>query len=98
KSIFEVHGNGFKVQTASSAKEAIRCLENSEFDLVITDMKMERDTSGYDVIRAANKQLYKPAVAILTSYPLLGHDWNSEAAKSMLVKPMNTDDLLRRVN
>jgi DNA-binding response OmpR family regulator len=36
-------------------------------------------------------------VAILTAYPLLGGDWKTQGANSMLVKPMNTDDLLRRI-
>jgi DNA-binding response OmpR family regulator len=58
---------------------------------------MEHEKAGYDVIRAAKKTDYNPAVAILTAYPLLGGDWKSEGAQSMLVKPMNTDDLLRRI-
>jgi DNA-binding response OmpR family regulator len=65
--------------------------------MVITDMKMEHDKAGYDVIRAAKKTDYDPAVAILTAYPLLGGDWKTQGAHSMLVKPMNTDDLLRRI-
>jgi DNA-binding response OmpR family regulator len=36
-------------------------------------------------------------VAILTAYPLLGSDWKAKGAQSMLVKPMNTDDLLRQI-
>ena len=36
-------------------------------------------------------------MAILTAYPLLGGDWKTQGAQSMLVKPMNTDDLLRRI-
>src|SRR5215469_13260281 len=65
--------------------------------MVITDMRMETETAGYDVIRAAKKQDYDPAVAILTAFPLLGSDWKEEGADSMLVKPMNTNDLLRQI-
>jgi DNA-binding response OmpR family regulator len=60
-------------------------------------MKMEHEKAGYEVLRAARKTDYDPAVAILTAYPMLGGDWKSEGAQSMLVKPMNTDDLLRRI-
>lgn len=95
KAILEIHG--FDVETAGSAKEAISKLKVNTYHMVITDMKMEHDKAGYDVIRAANNTDYKPAVAILTAYPLLGGDWKSEGAQSMLVKPMNTDDLLRRI-
>jgi len=33
----------------------------------------------------------------LTAYPVSGSDWQSEGADSMLVKPMNTNDLLRQI-
>jgi DNA-binding response OmpR family regulator len=95
KTILEI--NGFDVETASSAKEAVSKLKANSYHMVITDMKMENDHAGYEVIRSAKKADYHPAVAILTAYPLLGGDWKSEGAQSMLVKPMNTDDLLRQI-
>ena len=95
KAILEI--NGFEVETASSAKEAKGKLSGSAYQMVITDMRMETETAGYDVIRAAKKQDYDPAVAILTAFPLLGSDWKEEGADSMLVKPMNTNDLLRQI-
>ena len=95
KTILEIHN--FEVETAASAKEAISKLKGNTYHMVITDMKMEHDKAGYDVIRAAKKTDYNPAVAILTAYPLLGGDWKTQGANSMLVKPMNTDDLLRRI-
>lgn len=95
KAILEIHG--FDVETASSAKEAVSKLKANSYHMVITDMKMEHERAGYDVIRTAKKADYGPAVAILTAYPLLGGDWKAEGAQSMLVKPMNTDDLLRQI-
>jgi DNA-binding response OmpR family regulator len=95
KTILEIHN--FDVETAVSAKEAISKLKANTYHMVITDMKMEHEKAGYDVIRAAKKTDYSPAVAILTAYPLLGGDWKTQGAQSMLVKPMNTDDLLRRI-
>src|SRR5215831_15128482 len=82
KAILEIHN--FDVETAVSAKEAIGKLKANTYHMVITDMKMEHDKAGFDVIRAARKTDYNPAVAVLTAYPMLG-------------KPMNTDDLLRRI-
>ena len=95
KAILEM--NGFEVETAGSAKEASVKLGKSAYHMVITDMRMETDTAGYDVVRAAKKQEYDPAVALLTAYPLLGSDWQDRGANSMLVKPMNTNDLLRQI-
>jgi DNA-binding response OmpR family regulator len=95
KAVLEIHG--FEVETAASGKEAVSKLKAASYHMVITDMKMEHDRAGYDVIRSAKKTDYNPAVAILTAYPLLGSDWKNEGAQSMLVKPMNTDDLLRQI-
>jgi DNA-binding NtrC family response regulator len=89
--------NGFEVETAASAREAEGKLVNGDFHMVITDMRMETETAGYDVIRMAKQQAYNPAVAILTAYPSLGSDWKSRGAESMLVKPMNANDLLRQI-
>jgi DNA-binding response OmpR family regulator len=95
KAILEI--NGFEVETAASAKEATTKLKSAEYHMVITDMRMEHERAGYDVVRFARRQKYNPAVALLTAYPLLGSDWRNEGANSMLVKPMNTNDLLRQI-
>ena len=95
KAILEM--NGFDVETAASAREAKQKLAKNEYHMVITDMRMETDTAGYDVVKAARAQTYDPAVALLTAYPLLGSDWQDRGANSMLVKPMNTNDLLRQI-
>ncbi len=95
KAILEMHG--FEVETAASAGEAIRKLDQHSYHMIITDMKMETETAGYDVIRAAREQPYDPATAILTAYPTLGSDWHSQGAQSLLVKPVGTEDLLRQI-
>jgi DNA-binding response OmpR family regulator len=95
KAILEIHG--FEVDTASSARDAITQLQANRYHMVITDMKMEKEESGLEVIREARKAQYDPAIAILTAYPMLGGEWKAEGAQSMLVKPVNTDDLLRQI-
>src|ERR1700739_3113333 len=90
--------NGFEVETAGNSREAIAKLQNgSQYHMVITDLKMESETAGYDVIRIAKQLENSPAVAILTAFPSLGSGWKHEGADSMLVKPMNTEDLLRQI-
>ena len=95
KAVLEI--NGFEVETATSAREAQQKLKKNTYHMVITDMRMETETAGYDVIRTAKKQDYNPATAILTAYPTLGSDWKSEGAQSLLVKPVGTEDLLRQL-
>ena len=89
--------NGFEVDTAASAREADQKMKNGVFEMIITDMRMDSETAGYDVIRTARQQPYDPATAILTAYPSLGHEWQSEGAQSLLVKPVNTEELLRQL-
>jgi DNA-binding response OmpR family regulator len=90
--------NGFEVETASSGGEAIAKLQNGgQYHMVITDLKMETEAAGQDVIRVAKQLEYPPAVAVLTAFPALGGGWKDEGADSMLVKPMNTGDLLRQI-
>lgn len=95
KAVLEI--NGFEVETAASAREAKAKLHAGPFHMVITDMKMESDNAGLEVVRAARKAPYKPAVALLTAFPLSGEDWEGEEADRMLVKPMNTEELLRQI-
>jgi DNA-binding response OmpR family regulator len=95
KAILEMHG--FEVETATSAREALQKLDANTYHMVITDLRMEEATSGFDVIRAARLQAYDPATAILTAYPSLGADWDVHGAQSMLVKPLGTEDLLRQI-
>lgn len=95
KAVLEI--NGFEVETAVSAREAQQKLKKNTYHMVITDMRMETETAGYDVIRTAKKQSYNPATAILTAYPTLGSDWKTEGAQSLLVKPVGTEDLLRQI-
>ena len=95
RALLEIYG--FEVETAVSAKEAITKLNASHYHMVITDMRMEHDKAGFDVVRAARSADYKPAIALLTAFPMLGSDWKREGADCMFVKPMNTKDLLRQI-
>ena len=95
KAVLEI--NGFEVETAISATEAAQKLKSGNFHMVITDMRMETETSGYDVIRVAKQQDYNPATAILTAYPSVGGDWRARGAESLLVKPQGTEDLVRQL-
>jgi DNA-binding response OmpR family regulator len=95
KAVLEI--SGFDVDTAASAMDAKRKLKLSEYQMVITDMRMESDVSGREVIQAARTAPYHPAVALLTAFPLSDDDWQGTGADKMLVKPMQTTVLLRQI-
>lgn len=95
KAVLEM--SGFEVETAASGREALQKLDAGIFHMVITDMRLETETTGYDVIRAARQEPYNPAISILTAFPSLGGDWKDKGAESLLVKPVNVQDLLRQI-
>jgi DNA-binding response OmpR family regulator len=87
--------NGFEVETAASAREAKLKLRTNPYHMVITDMRMESDSAGEEVVLAARKSPCRPAVALLTAFPVA--DDGEGDADEVLVKPMNTKDLLRQI-
>lgn len=95
KALLEIHG--FDVETATSAKDAKSKLRSSNFVMVITDMRMENDEAGLEVVRAAKKAPYEPAVALLTAFPLTDDGWRDDGADEMLVKPMNSNVLIQQL-
>lgn len=67
KLIFEQEG--FNVATAASAGEGIRQLaKGRHFDMVMTDLHMEREDAGFDLVRAAKKLDPAPIVIVVTGY------------------------------
>jgi two-component system response regulator HydG len=95
KSILEK--NGYAVVTAASSTEAKLRLGSERYDLVITDLKMEHERAGFDVVRFAREQSDRPAVVILTSCSDLGKDWKKQGAESLLTKPTNVPELLESI-
>jgi CheY-like chemotaxis protein len=95
KAVLEL--NSFEVETAASGAEACEKLKASEYDVVITDVRMETEEAGLDVLRLARAQRNRPATAILTAYPPADESWRSETAESVLVKPIGTRKLVEQL-
>jgi DNA-binding response OmpR family regulator len=95
KAVLEI--SGFDVDTAASAREGRSKLRTREYHMVITDMRMESEVAGVEVIQAARTAPYKPAVALLTAFPVAEDDWQEMGADRMLVKPVHTRILLQQI-
>jgi DNA-binding NtrC family response regulator len=99
KAVLEL--NGFEVETASSTTEALAQMESNVYQMVISDLRMETEDAGLKVIRAAHRQSYSPATALLTAYPPTDEEAEQLSGKdrpdSMLIKPLGTKDLVRQV-
>jgi DNA-binding response OmpR family regulator len=83
KAVLELHG--FEVETAGSSTEARARIESSVYQMVISDLRMETEEAGLEVIRAARRQSYDPAIALLTAYPPSGE------AREVQHRPGNED-------
>ncbi len=95
KAVLEI--SGFDVDTATSGREGKSKLKSREYHMVITDMRMESEASGAEVITAARSASYHPAVALLTAFPIEEDDWQGLGADKMLVKPMHVRVLLQQI-
>jgi CheY-like chemotaxis protein len=109
KAVLELHG--FEVETAGSSAEALARMTSGVYQMVISDLRMETEEAGLEVIRTAHRQAYDPATALLTAYPPSKErwdkkgvdgkhreeDWSGENSDSLLIKPLGTGDLLRQV-
>ena len=95
KAVLEI--SGFDIETAASAREGKSKIRLREYEMVITDMRMESDAAGREVIQAARTAPYHPAVALLTAFPVDEDEWQDMGADKMLVKPMQTAVLLRQI-
>jgi DNA-binding response OmpR family regulator len=95
KAVLEI--SGFDVDTAASAREGVSRLHTRQYHMLITDMRMESDAAGVEVIKAARAADYHPAIALLTAFPVSEEDWQEMGADQLLVKPMHTRILLQQI-
>jgi DNA-binding NtrC family response regulator len=86
--------HGWRVETASSVREAIRVLEGREFDLVVTDIRMP-DGSGLEVMRSVRQSSPSAAVILLTAYGSVPDAVRAmrDGALDYLTKPISFDQL-----
>lgn len=57
-----------QVSTAKSAKEATQLIDENDFDLIITDLRMEKDEAGMEVIEAAREKDLWTQIILVTAY------------------------------
>lgn len=89
---------GYDALTCSSVQEAVALLEQTAFDLVITDLKMP-SISGLDLVKHIRHNYRNTAVIMITGYPSL--DGAVQAVKAgaehYLAKPFTDEELLTAV-
>ena len=58
---------GYSIEVAESAEDALDRLRKTEFDFVLTDFKME-GKSGVDLVKASKQLKYPPVIVVMTAY------------------------------
>ncbi|RLI53416.1 MAG: sigma-54-dependent Fis family transcriptional regulator [Candidatus Thorarchaeota archaeon] len=90
--------SGYQVFTAPGAVEAIRTLDSTPVDLVITDLKMPK-VSGLDLVQHVRENFKDTEVMMITGYPTIQGAVTAVKAGSQeyLTKPFTDEELLSAV-
>ncbi len=90
-----LEAGGYQVDAAASAAEAIGKLDEQEYELVLSDLRMESPEAGLKVLAHARMMEYKPATAIVTAYQNTRS--KGRTASTVLIAPEDLPGLLGRV-
>jgi ATP-dependent Lon protease len=90
---------GHLVEIASNGVEALEKVENQEFDLIITDLKMEK-MSGLQLLETLKRTTPLTDIIMVTGYATVDSavDALTKGAAYYLAKPFKLDDLRDTVN
>ncbi len=90
---------GFEVIAAISSEEAKRALESTQVDLLLCDLSLEKQVSGFDVIEIARKLQPNITPVLLTGYA--SQEANEAAEQKeipVLFKPIDIQQLLETIS
>ncbi len=87
--------DGYEVDLADHGEEALRRLENSSYDLVLTDLALGRGITGMDVLRAVKQDRPETAVVMITAHgnEKIAVDAMKEGAEDYVPKPFDNEEM-----
>jgi len=96
RSALEEHG--LRVETFTESSEAVARLEESSFDVIVTDLKM-RGPTGMDVLRFIREHAPTTQVIVITGYATIetNHEAQMLGAYQFVPKPFKTRELVKLV-
>ena len=89
---------GYGVACADSGHQAIAMLGESDFDLLLCDMRLG-DTTGLDVLRAAKEKNHHTVVIMISAYATTENavEAMNEGAFDYVPKPFDNDELRQNI-
>ena len=87
---------GFTVTLAATVAHALSEIQTREFDLLLCDLNLDRESDGLDVIRAMRKVNPRCVIFVLTGYPALDSAVAAIdlAVDGYITKPADADALV----
>ncbi|OGW81690.1 MAG: hypothetical protein A3G33_08525 [Omnitrophica bacterium RIFCSPLOWO2_12_FULL_44_17] len=61
--------DGFDVTVSNSGNDALFLLKNTQFDVLIVDMRLEGRVSGVDVIKSFSQAVRRPKIIVMSATP-----------------------------
>ncbi len=97
--LFEVLNENYSINMVTDGDEAIDELKNNSYDLVITDLKMER-VQGEEVVKFVHDNKLDSKVIVISAYSSLYSVSQSvnNGAFAFLSKPFSINELLGTVS
>jgi ATP-dependent Lon protease len=86
--------DGYSVETASNGVDALNLLEKSTYDVIVTDLKMEK-VDGMDVLGKAKSKDPNTEVVIITGYATVSTaiDAMKKGSYHFLAKPLKLNEI-----
>jgi DNA-binding NtrC family response regulator len=87
--------SGYDAVAASTSRDAIKAISETDFDLILSDFSLEQQHTGFEVIGAAKKKNKNVPCCILTGYATLETADLAEAQGiGILYKPIDIEEFL----
>lgn len=92
----ELEKEGYEVTTVLDAASALEALEKSDFDLIVSDIRLP-GANGLDFIRSVMERWKTVPVIINTAYESYKQDFATWAADEYVVKSGSLEELKKKI-
>lgn len=92
----ELEEEGYEVSTAGTGAEAVELLQREQFDLVVLDIQLKRE-SGLDLLQEIVRERKDMPVVLCTAFSCYKDDFSSWLADAYVVKSSDLTELKEEI-